>query len=124
MIVRRLDESLSVDWGNGLSRRLLVESDGMGFTLADTVVNAGTSSRIQYREHLEAVYCFSGTGEIEDQEGVIHPIEPGTMYALNDHDAHCITAHAGQDLRLVSVFLPALRGPERHDVSSGAHSSY
>ncbi|MCA1444609.1 ectoine synthase [Ensifer sp. IC4062] len=28
-----------------------------------------------------------------------------------------------QDLRLVCVFLPALRGDEVHNVSSGEHSS-
>jgi L-ectoine synthase len=124
VIVRRLEEALSVDWGNGVSRRLLLESDGMGFTVADTIVNAGTSSRLQYLDHLEAVYCISGTGEITEQSGVVHPIGPGTMYALNEHDAHSIAAHAEQDLHLVSVFFPALRGPERHDVRSGAYSSY
>lgn len=124
MIVRRLEEAVSVDWGNGLSRRLLLESDGMGFTVADTIVNAGTTSRLQYLSHLEAVYCISGKGEIMDQEGMVHVIEPGTMYALNEHDAHSITATAEQDLRLVSVFFPALQGPERHDVRSGSYSGY
>jgi L-ectoine synthase len=124
VIVRRLEDAISVDWGNGFSRRLLLASDGMGFTIADTIVNAGTSSRLQYRDHVEAVYCISGSGEVVDQDGKVHPIHPGVMYALDDHDAHSITAYAEQDLRLISVFFPALRGPERHDIESGVHSSY
>ncbi len=124
MIVRRLDQALDVDWGNGVSRRFLLESDGMGFTMADTIVNAGTTSRLQYLAHLEAVYCIAGRGEIRGEDGVAHSIEPGTMYALNEHDAHSVTADPDQDLRLVSVFFPALRGPERHDVHSGTHSGY
>ncbi|RWG08976.1 MAG: L-ectoine synthase, partial [Mesorhizobium sp.] len=33
-----------VDWGNGKSYRLLIESDGMGFTVCHTVVRANTES--------------------------------------------------------------------------------
>ena len=33
-----------VDWGNGTSHRLLVEQDGMGFTMCHTIVRAGTET--------------------------------------------------------------------------------
>jgi L-ectoine synthase len=38
MIVRKLDEVKTVEWGNGLSRRFLLEADGMGYTVTDTIV--------------------------------------------------------------------------------------
>jgi len=60
MFVRSLDDVAQterfVDWGNGTSHRLLIEGDGMGFTVCHTVVRAGTQSLLQYRNHLEACY--------------------------------------------------------------------
>ncbi|WP_431045530.1 ectoine synthase [Streptomyces sp. P1-3] len=123
MIIRRLAEVPSVDWGNGLSRRFLLDSDGMGYTVTDTVVSAGTKSLLEYKHHLEACYCISGSGEVVDMAGDSHPITPGTLYALDQHDAHWLIAHPAEDLRLVCVFTPALRGDERHSLN-GAHSSH
>ncbi|MGE5831189.1 MAG: ectoine synthase, partial [Micromonosporaceae bacterium] len=57
MIIRKLSDIVPVDWGNGLSRRFLVEDDGMGYTLTDTIVRAGSRSALKYRKHLEACYC-------------------------------------------------------------------
>ncbi len=124
MIVRTLDEAITVEWGNGLSRRFLVQSDNMGYTLTDTIVNAGTISHLQYRNHLEACYCIAGRGEIVDSDGGEHPIEPGTMYALDEHDAHLLVASPDEDLRLVCVFTPALLGTERHNLNGLQSSHY
>ncbi|MEU8890784.1 ectoine synthase [Streptomyces sp. NPDC048442] len=124
MIVRRLDEVTAVDWGNGLSRRFLVEADGMGYSMTDTTVRAGSKSRLEYRRHLEACYCISGTGEVVDPGGTSHPITPGTFYALDQHDAHFLIAGPDEDLRLVCVFTPALHGGERHSLDSSEFSQY
>ncbi|MGW7413016.1 ectoine synthase [Streptomyces sp. NPDC054863] len=124
MIVRRLDDVPAVDWGNGLSRRFLVEADGMGYSMTDTTVLAGTKSRLEYRRHLEACYCISGTGEVVDADGTSHPIAPGTLYALDQHDAHYLIAGPEEDLRLVCVFTPALHGGERHSLDSPEFSQY
>lgn len=124
MIVRRFDDVAAVDWGNGLSRRFLVEADGMGYSMTDTTVRAGTKSPLEYRRHLEACYCISGTGEVIDSEGTSHPIEPGTLYALDQHDAHFLIAGPDEDLRLVCVFTPALHGGERHSLDSSEFSQY
>jgi Ectoine synthase len=64
MIVRKLDEVKTVEWGNGLSRRFLLEADGMGYTVTDTIVRAGTKSRLEYKNHLEACYCIEGKGSV------------------------------------------------------------
>jgi L-ectoine synthase len=124
MIIRHLDSVRTVDWGNGLSRRFLLEADGMGYSVTDTIVRAGTSSPLEYRNHLEACYCIAGKGEVVDTDGTSHAIEPGTLYALDQHDPHHLVASAGEDLRLVCVFTPALRGDEAHRLDAARHSAY
>lgn len=120
MIVRRLEEiiggerDIAAENGNWVSRRLLLRHDDMGFSFHDTTIFAGTETYIHYKNHLEAVYCVGGRGEIEDLEtGVIHPISDGTMYALNGHERHYLRAE--EDMRMICVFNPALTGAEVHD---------
>lgn len=124
MIVRHLDDVLCVEWGNGLSRRFLLENDQMGFSLTDTVVHAGTESKLEYRRHLEACYCISGKGSVVDSHGSSHELVPGTFYALDKHDAHLLVAGPDEDLRLVCVFSPALTGREVHRLDSDGFSHY
>ena len=124
MLVRSIDEVKTVAWGNGLSRRFLLESDGMGYSLTDTLVHAGTQSPLQYVNHLEACYCIHGSGWVHDTDGTRHRIEPGVMYALDVHDAHILEADAEGDMRLVCVFSPALRGDEVHRLDGNGHSAY
>lgn len=124
MIVRDLSTVKTVEWGNGLSRRFLLEPDGFGYTVTDTIVRAGTSSRLAYNRHLEACYCIAGRGEVIDASGETHVIEPGTMYALDRSEPHCLVASRDEDLRLVCVFSPALNGEECHNLDSGQFSQY
>ncbi|QKV91477.1 ectoine synthase [Streptomyces sp. NA02950] len=125
MIVRKKTEVKTVDWGNGLSHRFLLEADRMGFTLCHTIVRAGTKSRLEYRRHLEACYCIGGRGWIELADGsATHDLSPGVLYALNDHDAHFLIAAPDTDLELISVFNPPLQGDERHTLAEGAFSQY
>ena len=113
-----------VDWGNGTSHRLLTQADGMGFTVCHTVVRAGSESRLHYRRHLEACYCISGSGQVEDMRGNVHPVRPGTIYVLDTHDDHYLRADAEGDMVLVSVFNPPLVGTERHSLGEGQGSAY
>lgn len=118
MIVRRLQDikgtAQDVVTPNWASRRLLLARDGMGFSLHETTVFAGTETYIWYRHHLEAVFCVQGEGEIEDlATGTLHRIEPGVMYALDRHDRHKLRARS--EMRLVCVFNPPLTGREVHD---------
>lgn len=124
MIIRMLENVPSIEWGNGLSRRFLLNADNMGYTLTDTIVYAGTKSRLEYRNHLEACYCIEGEGAVEDLDGNLHPIRPGTMYALDRNDPHFLIAAPDTDLRLVCVFSPALQGNERHSLDSAGFSHY
>ncbi|MEU8891688.1 ectoine synthase [Streptomyces sp. NPDC048442] len=124
MIVRTLEDVAGVEWGNGLSRRFLTESDGVGYSVTDTVVRAGTKSRLEYRNHLETCYCIEGSGEVVDTAGNSHAITPGTLYTLDKHDAHWLIAAPHEDLRLVCVFTPALRGDEKHNLAQPDFSQY
>lgn len=128
MIVRSLKEiigtSRDVDWGNGNSRRFLIEKDGMSYSLTDTITKAGTRSLLEYKNHLEACYCIEGSGEVHDTKtGEVHSISPGTMYALDKNEKHYLVAK-DEDLRLVCVFSPALRGDESHKLGEAGSSSY
>jgi L-ectoine synthase len=124
MIVRNSNNVPAIEWGNGTSRRFLVADDGVGYTVTDTLVRAGTKSRLEYRNHLEACYCIEGSGEVIELDGTSHPLVPGTLYALNEHDAHFLVASPHEDLRLVCVFTPALRGDEVHSLDEHVSSAY
>jgi len=118
MIVRSIDgirgTAQEVAAPNWVSRRLLLAKDGMGFSFHETTIFAGTETHIHYRNHLEAVYCVAGEGEIETvADGMKHTIRPGVMYALDRHDEHYLRARS--ELKLICVFNPPLTGREVHD---------
>lgn len=125
MIVRNLSEIINTErdiaWGNGQSRRFLLERDGMGYSLTDTIINAGTESLLEYNNHMEACYCIEGEGEVE-ADGILYPIQPGTMYALDKRDKHYLRART--TMRLVCVFTPPLQGNESHNLQSSGSSCY
>lgn len=95
------------------SRRLVLADDEVGFSFHDTVLYAGTSTEMWYRNHIESVYCIEGKGELKDiATGEVHEITPGTLYLLDEHDKHELTAI--EDLRMMCVFNPPLTGEETH----------
>jgi L-ectoine synthase len=117
MIVRSLSDVVGTERdvaGDGWrSRRLLLRDDGMGFSLHDTLIEAGAELNMEYRHHLEACYCLEGEAEVEElATGARHRIVAGTLYALDQHDRHVV--RVSQTLRLVCVFNPPLAGGERH----------
>ena len=118
MIVRQLNDILATDrdvqaetW---TSRRLLLANDKVGFSLHDTVMKAGTETTMWYKNHIEAVYCVEGDGELEDLvNGRRYPLSPGTLYVLNGHERHIVRPKT--DVRMVCVFNPPVTGRETHD---------
>lgn len=121
MIVRHIDEiknsekEVHAPGGQWISRRMLLQSDGMGFSFHETIIKAGTKTHIHYQNHLEAVYCVAGNGKIEEiGNGTVHEIKDGTMYALNEHDEHYLYGGT-EDMRLICVFNPPITGQEVHD---------
>ena len=123
MIVRELGETrqsarnvASRGWE---SARLLLKQDGMGFSFHITTIEAGAQLPMRYRHHLEAVYCISGEGSVHDlSTGKVHPVRSGVLYALNEHDAHVLSATT--TMTMACVFNPPLTGLEVHD-ETGAY---
>jgi L-ectoine synthase len=118
LIVKHIDDvkgtASEVSAPNWISRRLLLSKDGMGFSFHETVIYPGTETKMQYLNHLEAVYCVEGEGSIEDcATGEVHPIRPGTIYALDQNDQHILRAVT--QLRMACVFNPPCTGQEIHD---------
>jgi len=121
MLVRNIKEIIGTDKevhakeGQWTSRRMLLKKDGMGFSFHETIIYKGTKTHIHYKNHLEAVYCVGGNGEIEDlSTGERHPISDGVMYALDKHDEHNLYGGT-EDMRLICVFNPPIVGTENHD---------
>ncbi len=119
MLVRKIDEIRGTDRevfaenNNWVSERLLLKEDKMGFSFHETTIFPKTETFIWYKNHLEAVYCIEGEGEVETiEDGKIYPIKAGTMYALNDNDKHYLRAFT--PLRMVCVFNPPVTGREVH----------
>ncbi|SOE51878.1 ectoine synthase [Caballeronia arationis] len=123
MLVRDVDSTIGTlrhVCGEGWdSKRLVVATDSVGFSLHDTTVEEGTQMELQYRHHVEANYCFAGEGEVVDvASGERFQLKPGSVYVLDKHDRHVLRAIKG-DLRLVCVFRPALAGDETHTAEGG-----
>ena len=126
MIVTKLNDILGTErdvsgpgWN---SRRLLLASDGMGFSLTDTLIKSGASLELEYKHHLEACYCIEGRGRIRRAgDETWYALEPFTLYALDQHDRHVVQA-TDAHLRLVCVFNPPLNGQETHR-ADGSYSA-
>jgi L-ectoine synthase len=96
------------------SKRIILKKDGMGYSVHETTIFAGTETHIWYQNHLESVFCIQGEGEVETiPDGKIYPIRPGVLYALNEHDNHYLRAKT--EMKMICVFNPPLTGREVHD---------
>ncbi|HCS63103.1 MAG TPA: L-ectoine synthase [Cellvibrio sp.] len=123
MIVRKLSEAKlqgrSVSAEGWESNRLLLKSDGAGFSFHITRIFKDAVLHMHYQNHIESVYCISGFGEIKDvASGAVHPIEPGTLYILDKHDKHILRAF--EEMEMACVFNPPLMGREVHN-AEGAY---
>lgn len=99
--------------GGFVSRRMLLESDGMGYTITHTTITPGMRQRWHYKNHLESCYCLKGSGILtEESTGNTHRILPGIMYVLDKNDAHWFIADV--EVQLLCIFNPPLKGKEVH----------
>ncbi|MEQ8747045.1 ectoine synthase [Pyruvatibacter sp.] len=119
MIIRDLaaarNTERKVESDGWTSVRLLLRDDRMGFSFHITTIHAGAVLEMEYKHHLESVYCISGTGNIKDlATGEVHEIRPGTMYALDKNDHHILSASSDTDMVMACVFNPPVTGQEVH----------
>jgi len=123
MIVRRLTEAEETERRvvaeNWESTRLVLANDNMCYSFHITTIYAGTATEMEYRNHLETVYCMSGEGTVETlADGQIHAIQPGAVYVLDKHDRHILRALT--EMKMACVFNPPVTGQEVHD-ETGAY---
>jgi L-ectoine synthase len=124
MIVRKLSEAKlqgrNVSADGWESSRLLLKSDGAGFSFHITRIFKDAVLHMHYQNHIESVYCISGNGQIQDvATGQIYPIAPGTVYILDKNDRHILTAF--NEMQMACVFNPPLIGSEVHN-AEGAYT--
>lgn len=118
MIVRSFDELTDTDrhvkTKNWHSKRIVLAQEGVGFSLHETVLDAGSVNDFWYANHIEAVVCVEGEGELLDKEtGQNYQITAGTMYLLDGHERHQL--RPATDMRMICVFNPPVTGQEVHD---------
>ena len=120
MIVRTTKEitgtelDVEAENGNWRSKRIVLGGDIVGFSFHETTIKAGSVNEFHYANHVEAVWLVEGTGTLTDREtGEVYPLGPGTMYLLNGHERHTVTADT--ELRMLCVFNPPVVGTETHD---------
>src|SRR5690606_22291482 len=118
MIVRTIDEITDTDADikseNWRSKRIVLAKEGVGFSVHETTLYAGTVNQFWYANHIEAVFIVEGEGEITDlATGETHQLAPGSLYLLNNHDKHEVRPRT--QMRTVCVFNPPITGRETHD---------
>lgn len=118
MLVRTLDEVTDTDADvktpNWRSKRIILGKEKAGFSVHETTLYAGTVNDFWYANHIEAVFVYSGEGEIEDKAtGEVHQLKPGSLYLLNNHDKHQVRPTT--EMHTVCVFNPPVTGREVHD---------
>jgi L-ectoine synthase len=120
MLVRTVEERRAAGWekvlNKGLSRsvRFVTAADRMGFSFHMNQRAPGRGRDLWYKNHWEANYIISGSGFLENLEtGEDWPLRPGTLYTVGPRDRHSFTAES--EIRMISVFCPAIKGSETHD---------
>ncbi len=108
------DRDIEADNGNWRSKRIVLGGDLVGFSFHETTIKAGTVNEFHYANHVEAVWLVEGEGTLLDREtGEKYPLGPGSMYLLNGHERHTVTADT--QMRMLCVFNPPVVGNETHD---------
>lgn len=108
-----LPQERVVEYGSGISNRILLAADGMGYGLTKTVIRPGVRMFQHYKNHLESCYCVSGHGILEcATTGEKHEIGPDTTYVLDKNDPHWFEAL--EETVLICNFNPPLEGQETH----------
>ena len=114
MIVRTRQNTQVIQGKTWESERLLLKNDNLGFSFHITTMQENTSTKMQYKNHLESVYCIRGKGLLTDLENnQQYEINPGTIYALEQNDKHILEAIT--EMELACVFNPACTGTEMHN---------
>ena len=110
-----------VDSGRMRSVRYITAADRVGFSLHLNESESGTGRQLWYKHHWEANFIVTGEAVLEDLDsGETWPVQAGSLYTVGPKDRHRLIEQ--NNIRLISVFCPALKGDETHD-EDGAYPS-
>jgi L-ectoine synthase len=108
------DTERDVRTPNWRSKRLVLAKEQAGFSMHETILEAGSVNDFWYAHHIEAVFVVAGEGELLDKEtGITYQLSPGSLYLLNGHEHHQLRPKT--EMRTVCVFNPPVTGGEVHD---------
>lgn len=111
--IAKLSEERKVNFHSGVSNRILLEEDKMGYTMTKTVIEPGKRVFQHYKNHLESCYCVSGSATLTNSlTGEEFEIKEDITYVLDNYDPHYFEAH--EKTVLICVFNPPLVGKEVH----------
>jgi L-ectoine synthase len=118
LIVRTLteitDTERDIQTPNWRSKRIVLANDGVGFSVHETVLKAGTVNDFWYANHIEAVFITKGEAELYDKDNdKTYQLAPGSIYVLSGNEKHQLRPKT--DLHTVCVFNPPVTGREVHD---------
>ena len=78
-----LNSARKVEFHAGISYRIILDEDGMGYTLTKTVIQPSAGRVFQhYKNHLESCYCVTGRATLTDAStGEMYemPAQQGTL---------------------------------------------
>tara|TARA_R110002167_G_scaffold9628_2_gene44547 strand:+ start:8046 stop:8951 length:906 start_codon:yes stop_codon:yes gene_type:complete len=111
--IATMSEDRKVNFHAGVSNRILLDEDKMGYTMTKTVIEPGQKVFQHYKNHLESCYCVSGHSTLTNSiTGEEFEIKEDVTYVLDDYDPHYFEAH--ETTILICVFNPPLTGKELH----------
>jgi len=118
LIVRTLSEitdtERDIQTPNWRSKRIVLANDGIGFSVHETILKAGSVNDFWYANHVEAVFITKGEAELYDKDNdKTYQLEPGSIYVLNGNEKHQLRPKT--DLHTVCGFNPPVTGREVHD---------
>jgi L-ectoine synthase len=96
------------------SRRVILAGEGMGYSVHETTVDAGSRLHLAYEHHRETVYCLEGRGtllEVASAEAVA--LTPGSVYSAGMREEHILTCDT--EMTFLCIFTPGLEGNEEAD---------
>ena len=111
---KELEKDRVVNFHAGVSRRIILKKDNLGFGITRTTIFPEIGRVFQhYKNHQEVWYCVSGLGLLTCKEtGKEFYIKPGDTYILAENEPHYFEAL--EETVLICSWNPPLTGKEIH----------
>jgi len=111
---KNLEKDRVVEFHAGVSRRIILKKDELGFGLTRTTIFPESGKVFQhYKHHQEVCYCIKGVGVLTCAEtGKEFYINEGDSYILAKNEPHYFEAL--EETVLICAWNPPLTGKEIH----------